>query len=145
MNWEKLRSSAYDQHSKISILNLWMNKKKLRPNLISLLRVRFQPKHSAWDISITSNLRSYIRIDKICFPLGKEDFKSIGNSAHTTYFLTLGKTLNIYIDYLMFYSSRHVKKLHWAMVSWWTVSYIYIKFNVFSVIRNDFGHVPICC
>ena len=30
------------------------------------------------------------------------NFEPIGNSEHATEFLTLGKALNIYIDYLMF-------------------------------------------
>ena len=33
VKWEKFGSTAYDQHLKISILNLWMNWGKLGPNL----------------------------------------------------------------------------------------------------------------
>ena len=31
--------------------------------------------------------------------------------------------------------------LHIAMISWWTSSWSYVKFNIFSAIRNDFGHL----
>ena len=43
----------------------------------------------------------------------KCNFEHIGNSVHTAELLALGKILNIYIDYLMFCSSRkHVKWKH---------------------------------
>ena len=41
---------------------------------------------------------------KIC------EFEHIGNSMHSTEFLSLRKALNIYIDYLMFYASRQYMK-----------------------------------
>ena len=44
------------------------------------------------------------------FSIGKMQFEHIGNSVHTTEFLALGKTLNIYIDYLMFYPNRQYVK-----------------------------------
>ena len=50
-----------------------------------------------------SNLRSYqINWEKKGFPYAKWSFERIENSAHTAGFLNLEKTLNIYIDYLMF-------------------------------------------
>ena len=58
-------------------------------------------------------------LGKICFPLGKtkhilntlgKNFEHIMNYVHTAEFLALRKSLNIYINYLMFYPSRkHVK------------------------------------
>ena len=48
--------------------------------------------------------------EKHVFYWEKQNFEPIGNSAHKTGFLALGKALNIHIDYLMFYISRqHVK------------------------------------
>ena len=48
--------------------------------------------------------------EKYVFHWQKLNFEPIGNSAHKAGFLALGKALNIYIDYLMFYPSRqHVK------------------------------------
>ena len=59
---------------------------------------------------ITSNLSIYQRIGKICFPLTKIEFSTYLELVHTTEFLALGKAVNIYINYLMFYASRqHVK------------------------------------
>ena len=39
----------------------------------------------------------------------KWSFETIANSAHTTELLALGKFLDIYIDYFMFYPNRHSK------------------------------------
>ena len=33
MNWKNLETLTYDQHSKIAILNVWMNGERLYPNL----------------------------------------------------------------------------------------------------------------
>ena len=50
---------------------------------------------------------------KYVFHWEKQNFELIGNFAHKVEFLALGKTLNIYIDYLMFCPSRqHVKWKH---------------------------------
>ena len=46
---------------------------------------------------------------KIRFPLGKWSFEPTGNSARVVEFLALGKTLDIFIDYLMFYTDRHAE------------------------------------
>ena len=47
---------------------------------------------------------------RICQHWKKWNFKSIVNFAHITEFLTLGKALNIYIEYLMLYlSTQYVK------------------------------------
>ena len=43
--------------------------------------------------------------EKYVFHWEKWNFESNGNSALKEEFLVLGKALNIYIDYLMFYSS----------------------------------------
>ena len=59
--------------------------------------------------SITSNSRISQRIWKNMFSPGKNS-KHIGNSMHTTEFWELGKSMNIYINYLIFYQSRqHLK------------------------------------
>ena len=63
---------------------------------------------------------------KICFPQGKINFEHIKNSVQTAELLALGKAMNIYINCLMFYSSRqHVKWNHFkytglnsTMISW---------------------------
>ena len=63
--------------------------------------------------SITSKLRFYHNFEqlgKIFFSFGKNGILSILALLRIAEFLAVGKTLNIYIDYLMFYSSRqHVK------------------------------------
>ena len=60
--------------------------------------------------SITSNLRIIKELAKHVFRWEKLNFEHIGNFLHTTEFLALGKAVNIYINYLMFYPSRqHVK------------------------------------
>ena len=80
---------------------------------------------------------------KYIFHWEKLIFEHLGNSVHTVEILTLGKVLNIYINYLMFYTSRqHDKWKHFKF-----------KFNNeftmnggldFSVTRNDYRHVLIC-
>ena len=87
------------------------------------------------------------------FSAGKNWILNTGNFVHTTEFLALGKAVNIYINYLMFYPSRqHVKWKHFkytslysTMIPWWTRSKILVwpQMN-FSVTRNDSGHVLIC-
>ena len=48
--------------------------------------------------------------EKYVFYWEKWNFEHIGNSVHNAEFLALGKVLDIYIEYLMFYPSRrHVK------------------------------------
>ena len=48
--------------------------------------------------------------EKSVFPYKKCNFEHIENSVHTTKFFSLGKALNIFIDYFMFYPDRqHVK------------------------------------
>ena len=44
--------------------------------------------------------------EKYVFHWEKLNFEPIGNSAQKAEFLALGKTLNFYIDYLMFCPSR---------------------------------------
>ena len=59
---------------------------------------------------ITSNLRIYQRIGKICFPLTKIEFSTYLEFCAYHRIFALGKAVNIYINYLMFYASRqHVK------------------------------------
>ena len=54
--------------------------------------------------NLSKNWKKYVLHWEKC------NFEHIGNSVHATEFLALGKTLNIYIDYLMFYPSKqHVK------------------------------------
>ena len=69
--------------------------------------------------SITSNLRiSQKKFEKYVFCWEKLNFEHIGNFKHTTEFLALGKNVNIYIKYLMFYPSRqHVKWKHFKYTS----------------------------
>ena len=62
-----------------------------------------------YSISIT-NLRIFQRIGKNMFSTAKNVILNIGNSVNTMEFLALGKALNTFINYLMFYPSRqHVK------------------------------------
>ena len=81
----------------------------------------------------------------------KCNFEHSGNSMHTSEFLALGEVPNIYIDCLMFYPSR--QHMNWKHLKYrFTFNndfmmkrrYIYVNFNVFCVIRNDFGHEHIC-
>ena len=82
----------------------------------------------------------------------KQNFKPIGNSANTTEFLVLGKTLNFYINCFtwtdMWNESTSSTGLHSAMISCWkclTFTHMLTHmFNVFSVIKNDFECVLIC-
>ena len=56
---------------------------------------------------ITSNCKNVsMNWQKYVFRWEKWNFDSIANSAHTAASLDLGKALNIYIDYFMFYPSR---------------------------------------
>ena len=84
--------------------------------------------------------RSTKNSEKMFFPLGNEEFKPTGNFAHSTEFFTIRK-----FDLLIFYPSRQLRK-------WKLFGYVftfnndfminkklnYVRFNVFSVIRNDF-------
>ena len=72
----------------------------------------FKMQHNKWDI--TANFKN-LALDgkKHVFPWEKQNFEPFGNSGYKAGFLALGKALNIYIDYLMFYPSRqHVKRKH---------------------------------
>ena len=60
--------------------------------------------------------------------------------------MALGKALNIYIDYLMFYQNKQHFKYRFTFNNDFIMKreLNLFKFNVFSVIRNDFGHALIC-
>ena len=49
---------------------------------------------------------------KYVFHWEKWNFELIVNFVNNTQFLVLGKALNIYIEYLMFYLNRHGKLKH---------------------------------
>ena len=83
--------------------------------------------YNEWDISYTSNLRIYQRIGKNMFSAGKNwILNTLGILCIPQNFFALGKVINIYINYLMFYPSRqHAKwkhfkytSLHSTMISW---------------------------
>ena len=78
-------------------------------NLHKIRLFTFQMQHNKWDI--TTNFKNLaMNREKYFFHCEKDHFELIGNSAYKAGFLALGKALNIYIDYLMFYPSRqHVK------------------------------------
>ena len=57
--------------------------------------------------SITSNCNNVsMNMEKYVFQLEKLNFEPTANSAHTAERLALGKALNIYINYLMFWPSK---------------------------------------
>ena len=99
---------------------------------------------------ITSNLKNLLKKNMFSARKNWTHFERIGNSVHTAEFLALGKALNIYVNYSMFYRSRqHVKLKHFK----YTISMYKFTFNDdfmmnrelnFSVTRNYFGHVLIC-
>ena len=100
--------------------------------------------------SITS-----VNWEKYVFHREKCNFEPILNSARSAKFLVLRNALNIYYDYCIWcftqadnrYNENNSNtKLYTTMSLWWTGRYVYVKFNVFSVIRDDFGHVliPLC-
>ena len=97
--------------------------------------------------SISSNLR----IGKSMFSTGEKlNFKQIGNSVHTTGFLAMGKTVNICINYLMFYPSRqdvkwkHFKytNLHSTIILWWTGSWILVWPEMTLAMHLSVGEWP---
>ena len=61
--------------------------------------------------SIISNLKNLsINWEKYVFDWKKTNFETIANYVRTAKLLLLGRALNIYFDYFMFYPSRqHVK------------------------------------
>ena len=100
--------------------------------------------YNEWDIPLPL-IKEFIKeLVKHVFRWEKLNFKHFGNFVHTTEFLALGKTVNIYINCLMFYPSKqHVK---WKQVFKFIFnndSMMNRKLN-FSVTRNDSGHVLIC-
>ena len=92
--------------------------------------------------------RSTTNWEKNVFNWKKKNFKPIGSSEHTAHTAHDLKKF----DLLMFYLSRQPVKwkrtsstcLHSTMISWWTGSSIYVKFNVYNVIKNYFGHLLNC-
>ena len=90
LNCEKVGSTATDQHSKISVLNLCMNKEKLCTNLNQILHYLLKFKN------LSTNWEKYV------FYWKKWNFKSIGNTAYITKPLALAKALNKYVDYWIY-------------------------------------------
>lgn len=66
-------------------------------------------KHNESDIPLLQNVKIYQWIVKNVFHWEKRNFELNANSALTAELLALRKALYLYIDFLMFYSSRHVK------------------------------------
>ena len=63
--------------------------------------------------SITSSFKNLsAKWEKLIFHCEEWNFEPTANSAHTTELSVLGKALNTYIDYLMYYLCRHVKRKH---------------------------------
>ena len=126
-NWE----AQIEQYSKIP---------KSLCKLRKTWKVHLRPTLKNPNFESLDELRKVIHISNIirysitsmnwekCFPSGKMEFWThVENSALTTEFLALRKTLNIYIDYLMFYPADMLNKntssasLH-TTVSRWTGS-----------------------
>ena len=82
---------------------------------------------------------------KYVFHREKLNFETIGNSVHTAEFWALGKAW-IFMSSLNLYGMKalQVLRLHSTMISLWIGKLNYVKFNIFSVIINNFGHVIIC-
>ena len=90
--------------------------------------------YNEWDIPLPL-IKEFIKeLAKHVFRWEKLNFKHFGNFVHTTEFLALGKTVNIYINCLMFYPSKqHMKWKHFkysslysTMIPWWTGSKILV-------------------
>ena len=97
--------------------------------------------------SITSNLVIYQRIRKFVFSIGKNWFlKKLGILYMSHKF---GISEGLEYLYRLFYpenarnESNPNSSLHSSIISWIAGCYICVKFNVFNVIRNDFGHILI--
>ena len=120
MNWDKLRSTASDKHSKILVLNLWMNWIKLPSNLGFSFENKMNNLHKADHISITMNEKfHYLKFSRNYQWIGKNEILNpFANSTDTKEYLVLGKALNINIVYLMYYPSRqNVKWKHYKYKS----------------------------
>ena len=89
-------------------------------------------------------------IGKNIFSWGKIDFWTYWEFGAYRRSLALANAQNFYIDYLMFYPSR--QRVKWKYFKYKFIfkndfmvnGQIYIKFPVFSVIKNDFGHALVC-
>lgn len=75
VNWENVETSVYDQHSKVSILSLWMNWGKLFTNLSFTIDNRIGNLHEAAHISnFCTNVKNLSMNWIICFWLRKVSF-----------------------------------------------------------------------
>ena len=89
-------------------------------------------------------LRNHQWIGKYMFSIRKKwDFETIMNSVHKAELLALGKALNETIHYLMYYSKWKRFKCKFTFNNDFMKSkeLNLCNFNIFSVIRNKFGHV----
>ena len=66
---------------------------------------RFHKSQFPYSLVNWEKLRRTTNCERMCFPSGRNNFKPIRNSAHTTEFLTLRR-----FDLLMFYRSRELVK-----------------------------------
>ena len=98
-------------------------------------------------IFISSTLRIYQTIGKNMFSAGKNGILNTLEILRLLQnFLALGKSLNIYINYLMFYPSRqHAKWRHFMLYKFtFNNDFMMNRELSFVVTRNDFGNVLIC-
>ena len=90
--------------------------------------------------SINSSLKIK-EIGKICFPLGKIDFWIHCEFCVYHRIFGHGKALNIFINYLMFSPSRHVKWKHLSIPIFIQQLFYDEQGANFTVTRNNFGHL----